>query len=172
MILLASFATPEALVGAIRKLHARGVAILDAYTPFPVKALDELLPETDRGMRAIMLLAGFGAAFVAYFIEWWTAVVAFPFDTGNRPHHSWPVFVLFPFEIGILAAAVAGVIALFAKTGLPRYHDAIFESDLIGRANVDAFVLAVAAPDDKAARDALFASLASGGAQAVRELGT
>jgi hypothetical protein len=80
------------------------------------------------------------------------------------------VFVLFPFEIGILAAAVAGVIALFVKTGLPRYHDVIFESDLIERANIDAFVLAVAAPEDRAARDHLFATFASGGAQAVREL--
>ncbi|HEY3777272.1 MAG TPA: DUF3341 domain-containing protein [Rhizomicrobium sp.] len=172
MILLASFETPDALAGAIRTMRARGVEVLDAYTPFPVKALDELLPETDRGIRAIMLLAGFGAAFVAYFIEWWTAVVAFPFDAGNRPHHSWPVFVLFPFEIGILAAAVAGLIALFVKTGLPRYHGPIFESDLIARANVDAFVLAVEAPGDRAARDALFTSFASGGAQAVRELET
>jgi hypothetical protein len=172
MILLASFATPDALITAIRTMRARGLDVLDAYTPFPVKDLDGLLPETDRGVRAIMLLAGFGAAFVAYFIEWWTAVVAFPFDAGNRPHHSWPVFVLFPFEIGILAAAVAGVIALFVKTGLPRYHDAIFESDLIAQANVDAFILAVEAPNDGAARDDLFASFVSGGARAVREIET
>lgn len=170
MILLASFATPEALAGAIRTLRARGADVLDAYTPFPVKAVDDLLPESDRGIRTLMLLAGFGVAFAAYFIEWWTAVVAFPFDSGNRPHHSWPVFVLFPFELGILAAAVAGVITLFVKTGLPSYHDAIFESDLVARTNVDAFVLAVEAPDDRDARDALFAWLASGGAEAVREL--
>lgn len=172
MILLASYSTPEALADTIRSMRSRGIEVLDAYTPFPVKALDELLPETDRHTRAIMLVAGFGAAFVAYFVEWWTAVVAFPFDSGNRPLHSWPVFVLFPFEIGILAAAVAGVIALFVKTGLPRYHDPIFECDLIARANVDAFVLAVEAPHDRVPRDALFSELAAGGAQAVRELGT
>lgn len=170
MILLASFVTPEALAGAIRTMRARGANVLDAYTPFPVKALEELLPASDRGVRAIMLLTGFGTGLVAYFIEWWTAVVAFPFNSGNRPHHSWPVFVLFPFEIGILAAAVAGVIALFVKTGLPRYHDAIFECDLVARANVDAFVLAVEAPDDGSARDTIFAALASQGANAVREL--
>ncbi|HEX4080306.1 MAG TPA: DUF3341 domain-containing protein [Rhizomicrobium sp.] len=170
MILLASFPSPDALAEAMKTMHARGIAIHDAYTPFPVKALDALLPETDRGERAIMLACGFGVAVVAYFIEWWTAVVAYPFDSGSRPHHSWPVFVLFPFELGILAAAVAGLIAFFIKTGLPRYHDAIFECDLIARSNVDAFVLAIEAPEDRTARADLFTWFVSNGADAVREL--
>ncbi|MGH6877605.1 MAG: DUF3341 domain-containing protein [Rhizomicrobium sp.] len=170
MILLAGFRSPEALTEATKTMHARGVTVIDAYTPFPVKALDEFLPETDRGERAIMLASGFGVAFVAYFIEWWTAVIAYPFNSGSRPHHSWPVFVLFPFEIGILAAGVAGLIAFLLKTGLPRYHDAIFESDLIARSNVDAFVLAIEAPADGEARSDLLTWFASNGADAVREL--
>lgn len=170
MIMLANFRTPETLARAMKTMRDRGVAIVDAFTPFPVKELDEFLPETDRGQRAIMLACGFGVAFLAYFIEWWTAVIAFPFDSGHRPHHSWPVFVLFPFEVGILTAAVAGLIAFFVKAGLPRYHDAIFESDLIARSNVDAFVLAVEAPEDARARGELMTYFSVNGADAVREL--
>ena len=71
-------------------------------------------------MRAIMLAAGFVGRRLAYGLEWWSAVVAYPFNSGGRPLHSWPVFMLFPFEFGVLAAALAGLVAFFWCTGLPR----------------------------------------------------
>lgn len=171
-LLLASFPSPEALLEGARAMRQRSFAIIDAFTPFPVEGIAEYLPQTDRGIRAIMLGTGMLVAGLCYLLEWWTAVVDYPFISGNRPLDSWPVFVLFPFEFGVLSAAIAGLVTLLLKTGLPRYHDAIFESDLIARAHVDAFILAVEAPQDETARSALIEFFSKNGADATREVET
>ena len=64
-------------------MRERGVPIKDFFTPFPVEGLDEFLPATDRGVRAIMLATGTIVAALAYTLEWWTAVIAFPFNSGT-----------------------------------------------------------------------------------------
>ena len=55
-------------------------------------------------------------------LEFWSAVYAYPIDSGGRPLNSWPIFLLVPFEVGVLAAAVAGFAALLVLCGLPRLH--------------------------------------------------
>jgi hypothetical protein len=54
--------------------------------------------------------------------------------------------MLFPFAIGILAAAIAGLITLFVQSGLPRLHYKLFAIDGFERVSQDAFLLALAAP--------------------------
>ena len=44
-----------------------------------------------------MLMAAVGVAAFAYWLEWWSAVFAYPIDSGGRPLHSWPVFLLVPW---------------------------------------------------------------------------
>lgn len=168
-VLLAEYASPEALVAAGRATRDSGREIVDAFTPFPVAAMGELLPETDRGVRLAMLVGGALAAICCYALEWWTAVVNYPFDSGGRPLDSWPVFLLFPFEIGVLGAAVFGVLAFFYKTGLPALHHPVFECELHRRSHVDGFLLAVREPEERSARDALRALLLERGATATRE---
>lgn len=171
-LLLASFSSPEALLEGARAMRERSVAIVDAFTPFPVEGIGEFLPATDRGVRAIMLGTGILVAALCYLLEWWTAVIDYPFISGNRPLDSWPIFVLFPFEFGVLSAAIAGLAAFLFKTGLPRYHDAIFETDFIQRAYADGFILALQAPEEEDARSALMAFCAEHGADATREICT
>lgn len=170
MMLLASFGAPEALLEAAKAMQARSIAVIDAFTPFPVEGIGYYLPPADRGIRTAMLATFFCIAGCCYLLEWWTAVVDYPFNSGGRPLNSWPVFLLFPFEFGVLSAAIAGLIAFFVKTKLPRYHDPLFESDLIARSSVDAFILAVAVPEEQRARDELMMFLARSGADHVREI--
>ncbi len=171
-LLLASFPSPEALLEGARAMRERSFAIVDAFTPFPVEGIGEYLPQTDRGERAIMLGAGVLVAALCFLLEWWTAVVDYPFISGNRPLNSWPIFVLFPFEFGVLSAAIAGLATMLFKTGLPRYHDAIFETDFIARAHEDGFILALEAPQDEAALGELMAFCNAHGAEATREVQT
>ena len=169
-LLLASFASPDELVMAARAARERGLVIADALTPFPVEELDEFLPADGRGVRAIMLGCGVAMAACAYGLEWWSAVIAYPFNSGGRPLHSWPVFLLFPFEFGVLAAAIAGLVVFFLRTGLPRFHDPIFETDLVEQSNVDAFILAVRAPQDVDTRAEAAKFFAMGGANVVTQV--
>jgi len=167
-VLLAEFGSPEALIAAVHAARRRNLEVVDAFTPFPVKELAPLLPEIDRGQRLVMLAGGLLIGGLCYLLEWWTATIAYPFNSGGRPLHSWPVFFLFPFEFGVLAAGVVGLVLLLFKTGLPRPHHPIFECDLYARSNVDAFLLAVKAPAGAQDLEAARAFLVAQGAAATR----
>ncbi len=168
-VLLAEYASPEALLEAARAVRARKLDIVDAFTPFPVEGMADVLPPVDKGMRLTMLAGGIFIAGLCYLLEWWTAVIDFPFNSGGRPLHSWPVFFLFPFEFGVLGAAVCGLVLLFWKTGLPQLHHPAFESELHRHSYVDGFLLAIREPQERPELDDLRALLLDKGATATRE---
>ena len=142
-VLLAEFGDADALLGALRRARAAGLTPVDAFTPFSVEGLHELLGHRRTRIRYVMFLAAILAAGAAYALEWMTAVLYWPLDSGSRPLNSWVVFLLMPFEWGVLAAAAVGLAAFLWSTGLPRLHDPIFAAKGFERASLDRFFLAV-----------------------------
>ena len=146
-VLLAEFSSAERLRETARRARHAGYRPIDAFTPYPVEGLaDELEPQSSY-IRIAMFFAGVGAAASAYALEWYSAVIDYPINSGGRPLHSWPAFMMFPFALGILAAAIAGLIALLVQCGLPRLHYPLFAINGFGRATQDAFLLAFASPE-------------------------
>jgi hypothetical protein len=158
-MLLAEFSDSDTLRVTAREARTAGFKPLDAFTPYPVEGLiEELTPQASH-VRVAMFIGGIAIAALAYGVEWYSAVIDYPINSGGRPLNSWPAFLLFPFAIGIFAAAVAGLITFFVQTGLPRLHSPLFEIDGLSRTTQDAFLLAIAAPepdnDRQRARDLL-----------------
>jgi len=165
--LLAEFETPEALVDGYRRARVAGHRTLDAFTPFPLETFSDAFNPPPRWIRPAMAVGGFGAAGAMYLLQWWSAVYDYPLNSGGRPLHSWPVFLLVSFEVGILAAAVCGFIALLVTCGLPRLHHPLFQMPQFERASQDRFLLLVVPKDEPGPlRDLLEAS----GARLVAEL--
>jgi hypothetical protein len=146
--LIAEFDDVGRFIEALRALKSDGVALLDALMPFHVPEAAVLVPGTATPLRVIMSVAGFGTAIFAYALQWYSAVAAYPIDSGGRPLNSWPVFLLAPFEVGILAAAVAGFAAFIVCAGLPRLHHPLFAYPGIERASQDRFFVLVARTGD------------------------
>lgn len=143
--LLAEFRDPAALKAALAQVRRSGHRPLDTFTPFPVEGLDEDLGLGRSRIRTAMLLGGLGVAAFAYWLQWYSAVHDYPINSGGRPLHSWPVFLLVPFEVGVLGAALAGFLAFLWSCGLPRLHDPLFAVPGFERASQDRFFLLVAA---------------------------
>jgi hypothetical protein len=139
--LIAEFASSEALRSAIPQVRASGHRVLDAFAPFPIDGLAEDIGTVRAPIRPAMLLAGLAAAACAYLIQWYSAVIAYPLNVGGRPLNSWPAFLLVPFEVGVLAAAIAGLAAFLWSCRLPRLHDPLFEVIGFERATQDRFFL-------------------------------
>jgi Alternative complex III, ActD subunit len=171
-VLLAEFPGAEALLKAARRARETGYDALDAFAPFAVEGLAETLGVRASHVRVAMFIGGVGAAALAYGTEFYTAAIDYPVNSGGRPLNAWPAFMLFPFAIGIFAAAVSGLITLLVESGLPRLHHALFAVPGFERASQDAFLLAIAAPageaEVKRARD----FLQEGGATAIWEVET
>ena len=167
-LVIAEFRDADDLCAAARNVRMRGFDPIDALTPCPVEELDDILRLENSPIRWPMLIAALAVAASAYAVEFWTAVYAYPIDSGGRPLNSWPIFLLVPFEVGVLAAAVAGFAALLVLCGLPRLHHPLFDCDAIERATDDRYFLLVRAPP-KAESDSLMVVLFAARAMRIEE---
>jgi len=82
---------------------------------------------------------------LAYGIQWWANVHDYPLNSGGRPVHAVPAFLLATFEGTVLCAALAAFFGLMIWLRLPRLWAPIDEVDGFGRASVDRFWIAVGA---------------------------
>ena len=144
--LLAAFTAPDRLLKAVEIERKAGVPALEAFTPYPIEGLSQALGQGATHIPWYMLAGGLAVAGGMYLMEWWSAVFAYPFDQGGRPHNSWPAFMMAPVEIGVLAAALTGFVVFLLKAGLPRLSHPLFEHTAFERASQDQFLLAVRAP--------------------------
>jgi hypothetical protein len=161
-LVIASFAREAPFRGAIQRLRETSRAIVGLWSPMPV-AIPEPQTRAGHGLPLIMAAAGIGGAALFYLLIWWSAVLAYPFDSGARPLHSWPAFLVAPVELGALIAGIAGVAAFLMRARLTRLHDAAFELDEVSDAARDRFVIAIRC-DAGSDANALIAMLAEAGA--------
>jgi hypothetical protein len=168
-LLLAAFPDEKRCVAAARRMRTH-YQLLDAYTPFPVNGLHTLFEHRAGRIRVPMFIGGVAMAALAYGVEYYSAAIDYPYNSGGRPFDAWPAFMLFPFATGILIAAIAGFAAFLAATGLPRLHDPLFAVAGFERASQDRFVLAFAQPHTDDDRRQFADLLRRAGASAIREV--
>ena len=145
--IIAKFATPAALVAAIRACQARGLRRLDTFTPFPLSEVDDLLGLRTSRIGWIAALAALAGGGLTYAMIWWTAVVDYPLNIGGRPLHSWPAFLPAVLVAAALWSGLATLIGMLWMSGLPRWHHPLFDVHQFDRATYDKFFLLVA--DDR-----------------------
>ncbi len=147
---IAVFDTPAAIKDAAARLRERGFRALEAYTPYPVEGLGQIVHPGPRLFLPLLIFAGavLGAA-GGYWIQYWDEAVNYPLNVGGRPYNSWPAFIVSTFEIMVLFAVTAGFFGLIAKSRLTRLYHPIFEAKGFERASRDRFVICVEARDPR-----------------------
>ena len=145
--LLAEFPSAESLCAAARHVRARGWTQVEAYSPFAIEGLDEIVKAEKGWIAPITLLGGILGGAATYFLQWYAAVVDYPINIGGRPLDSWPAFIPATFEITILGAALAATVAMLALNGLPRLYHPLFEVEEFELASRNRFFLCLPARD-------------------------
>jgi hypothetical protein len=145
----AEFAAETALVGAATRLREAGVTRLEAYTPYPVAQLDELLPRPRNPLPVLVFAAGMLGLAAGFVLQWYGAAVSYPLNIGGRPPATWPAFIPIAFEIAVLCAVAAGFIGFFAIAGLPKPYQPIAALPGFDRASQDRFFLIIDAADPR-----------------------
>jgi hypothetical protein len=169
-LLLAEFSDSTRFIEAARRAQGARYKLVDAFSPFPVEGIHELLDHRPSHIRLAMFIAGIAMAALAYGTEYYSAVISYPYNSGGRPFDAWPAFMLAPFAVGILLAAVAGFATFLIETGLPRLHNNLFAVEGFDRMSQDRFALAVARPEGDAELTRAIEFMRGAGATAIREV--
>lgn len=144
--LLAEFAGPNELLDAVRQAR-RHYEDVDAYSPYAVDGLAEALGMRRNRVPLITLLGGLIGGGGIYFLEWYSAVIDYPINSGGRPLNSWPIFIPPTFELTILGAALAAFIGMLVLNGLPKLHHPLFNAPEFDLASRNRFFLGIRATD-------------------------
>jgi hypothetical protein len=140
---LAEFADQRRFVAAAGRVRSSRCRVVDAFTPYPVEELSDRLDHPSSRIRPAMLVGGLVMAAFAYGLEYYSAVVNYPYNSGGRPLDAWPAFMLVPFATGIFVAAVSGFTAFLAEARLPALSNPLFAVEGFERASQDRFILAI-----------------------------
>lgn len=143
---VAEFPTAGDLVRAARSARERGYSRIEAYTPFPVPELDDVIVHRN-WLPLIVLLAGATGTLTGYVLQTYIAVYDYPINVGGRPLHSWPAFVVIMFELTVLFASLAAFFGTLIFNGLPAPYHPLGNTPAFDNASQDKFFLYLESDD-------------------------
>lgn len=145
--LLAEFRNADALRDAARAAREHGYTRAEAYSPFPIEGLEDVVGLERNWVAPACLLGGLAGGAGTYFLQYYSAVIDYPINIGGRPLDSWPAFIPPTFELTVLGAAIAALVAMLVQSGLPRLHHPLFELEEFESASRNRFFLCLPARD-------------------------
>ena len=146
--LLAEFGTADALLGAAKRARAAGYRRLDAFSPYPVEGMAEVLKLGDRKIGWLAFLGGICGIALALGTQIFVNR-DYPIEVGGRPLIALPAFFVVDFELMILFAVLFAILGMFVLNRLPKLHHPLFGTPRFSLASDDRFFLLVEAEDAK-----------------------
>lgn len=116
--LVATFSNEHSLCEAVTRLRLHGFRIYDAYTPYPVHGLAELMGVRRSRLPIVTLVAAAGGLALALGFQFYAAVFDWPLNVGGKPANSMLAFVPITFEITVLFAGLATAAAFLVRSSL------------------------------------------------------
>jgi len=144
---MAEFDSPTGLVNAARAAHYLGYRKLDAYSPFPIEELNDVLHLHRNKLPLIVLIGGILGGITGYLLQYYVTVIQFPINIAGRPLHSWPSYIVITFELTILFAAFSAVFGMMALCGLPMPYHPVFNVPRFAMASRNRFFLCIESTD-------------------------
>jgi hypothetical protein len=167
--LFAEFPSVDTITAAVVAVRRLGRMRLDAYTPHPVIALEELLQIPRSRTPWVALAGGLAGASSAFLLQYWLNGVLYPLNVGGKPALSIPAYVPIAFEMAILGAALAGFVAWLVVTRLPALDEPVLTIDGLASASVDRFWLSITLEEDAVAARVIAELKGAGAVRILRQ---
>jgi hypothetical protein len=144
--LLADFAQPEALLDAARAARKAGYKRLEAYSPFPLEGLEEILEHRSNSMYWFGVVGALVGVALGLGMQIY-ANLSYPLEIGGRPLIALQSFSIVTFLIMVSSATLFAVFGLLWRCRLPLLWHPLHEVEAFGRASDDRFLLCIRADD-------------------------
>ena len=157
----AAFNSPEEIVKAAKEVRKAGYTKVEAFTPFPMHAIDEALGIPHSKLGYIVIVGGLTGMTLALLLQWWTGagdpnlfptwtgLSAYPLLIGGKPNFAFEPSIPITFELTVLLSAFTTLFGMLALNGLPKLYHPIFNFRNAKRITDDQFVLVVEKTDPK-----------------------
>lgn len=146
---MGSFAEPEDLVEAGKKIYGMGYRKLDAMSPFAVHGIDDAIGIPRSKVGWIAMCFGMLGLLTAQGLMYYIGEINYPLVVGGKPLFDFTFTIPVTFELTVLFTGISTTIAMFALNGLPRLYHPTMKYSHAGRASNDRFLLVIEAEDPK-----------------------
>ena len=141
--LMAEFEKEEELIQATRRAYEEGYRKMDAYSPYPIEEISDILHLHHNKLPAIVLTGGIMGGLGGFAMQYFASVIHYPWNIGGRPLNSWPSFLPPAYELTILFAAFGAVFGMLALNGLPLPYHPVFNVPAFENASRDKFFICI-----------------------------
>ncbi len=146
--LMAKFDSPEAVLEATRSAREAGYKKMEAYSPFPIEELADLL-DFKPSIQYLVFIGGVVGAISGFALQYYASVISYPIIVGGRPFNSWPAFIIVIFELTILFAGLTAVFGTLGLSGFPMPYHSVFNVEDFREVSRDKFFLCIEAKDPR-----------------------
>ena len=112
------FPDEDSVFGALLALREAGFTIEEVYAPYAVHGLDRAAGLRRSRIGFVTVTAAALGSISFYYFQDWVSATNWPLNIGGKPYSSAPAWIPVVFEVGVLAAGLATVLALFIRSRL------------------------------------------------------
>ncbi len=175
--LLAQFPDVEELVTGARSITDAGYRRVEAYSPFPIVAVDDALRAKKTLLPWLVFFCGLTGCLVATLMVWWTNATettvpfsGYAFRVSGKPFFSYAANIPIVFELTILLSAFGAFFGMLAFNRLPRLSNPLFRNERFQQVTTGGFSLMVESDDPQFDETAVTAALNGAGATMVEPI--
>lgn len=122
VVIHAIYDDEEPLMASVKSLRSNGIAIKDAFTPFPVHGLDVAMGLPRTRIAICAFIYGITGTALATLMMWYMMISDWPTDVGGKPSFAYymnvPAFIPITFESTVLCAAHGMAITFYLRCWL------------------------------------------------------
>jgi len=142
------FDTPDEIIEAAEKVADSKYENHDVHTPYPVHGMDTAMKLKPSRLPYVALVVGLSAMFGMLGFMYWITTTDYPVIVGGKPFFSFPAWVPVLFEITILSASIATVVAMIAIFfKFPNISHPLHDTDFMRAVTSDKYGISIEIKD-------------------------
>jgi mono/diheme cytochrome c family protein len=142
------FDSPDEISLAAEKAVENGYTKFDVNTPYPLHGMNKAMNLPPSKLGYVALIFGLSGTLGALLSLWWVSAVDYPIIIGGKPFFSFPAYIPVMFEVTVLSASIATVLAmLFFFFKLPNNSHPLHGTEYMQKVSSDKYGISIQADD-------------------------